>query len=49
MKRTHHFTKFMVKVMKEATYMITGRRMRKNKMTMIGIAWVKVIQSRHQV
>ena len=48
MKRTHHFTKFMVKEMKEAIDRINSRRMRKNRMKKVGVARIKVIWSTHQ-
>ena len=38
----------MMKEMKEATDRITNHRMRKNMMTMIDIAQMKVIQITHQ-
>ena len=49
MKRNHHFTKFMMKEMKEVTYGVISQRMRNNKMTMICIDWIKVIHSAPQV
>ena len=49
MKKTHHSNKFMVKGMKEATDKVTSLRKRKNKITVIGIDRIKVIQGTHQV